>query len=50
VIVFKQPIETSDPNGDRLTLGASSIKEAVGIALMANPHLSYNDILDHMEV
>lgn len=43
-------LETSDPNGDRIAVGAVTIAEAVGKVLMDNPRLSYNDILDHMEV
>ena len=41
---------SEDGNGDRAYLGAKSVEEAVGIFLMKNPRLSYNDILDHMEV
>lgn len=43
-------LETSDPNGDRIAIGAVTLAEAVGKFLMANPTFSYNDIDDHMEV
>ncbi|GAB3644794.1 hypothetical protein [Ramlibacter alkalitolerans] len=43
-------LATDDPNGDRVALGARSIFEAVGRVLVDNPHLCYDDILDHMEV
>ena len=49
-IFFGCPIETSDPNGDRLAIGAVTIEEAVGCILMQHPVLSYDDIEDHMEV
>lgn len=39
-----------DGNGDRDYLAAVSIEEAVGRFMMANPRVSYADILDHMEV
>lgn len=51
LVVFNQPIEKpDDENGDRLYIAANSIEEAVGYALIANPTLTYNDIVDHMEV
>lgn len=51
LIVFKQPISNAHvENVDRLYIEAHCIEEAVGIALMQNPTLTYNDILDHMEV
>lgn len=43
-------LATSDPNEDRIHVGAVTLAEAVGKVLMANPRLSYDDILDHMEV
>lgn len=43
-------LETPDPNGDRVAIGGVTLEEAIGKFLMANPHLSYNDIMDHMEV
>jgi hypothetical protein len=43
-------LTTSDPNGDRITVGATTIAEAVGKVLMENPGLSYGDVLDHMDV
>lgn len=42
--------ETSDPNQDRVSVGAVTVAEAVGKVLMANPSLCYADIVDHMEV
>lgn len=42
-------LDTEDPNGDRIYVGALSLEEAVGKVLMENPNLSYNDILDHFE-
>lgn len=50
LVVFKEPIETDDPNGYRMALGAITIEEAVGCALVANPDRCYDDITDHMEV
>lgn len=43
-------LTTSDPNGDRISVGAITLPEAVGKVLMENPQLRYDDILDHMEV
>lgn len=43
-------LDTPDPNGDRVAIGGVTLEEAIGKFLMANPHLSYNDIMDHMEV
>lgn len=43
-------LTTSDPNGDRIAVGAVTLAEAVGKVLMDNPRLSYADVLDHMEV
>lgn len=43
-------LTTSDPNGDRISVGAVTVAEAVGKVLMENPQLSYADVLDHMEI
>lgn len=43
-------LTTSDPNGDRISVGAINLAEAIGQVLMDNPKLSYEDIADHMEI
>ena len=43
-------LKTEDPNGDRIALGGVTIAEAVGRVLMEHPELSYNDIIEHMEI
>lgn len=43
-------LTTSDPNGDRIAVGAATVEGAVGWVLMHNPGLRYEDVLDHMEV
>jgi hypothetical protein len=52
LIVFKdaENLTTTDPNGDRVAVGAMSLDEAIGQVLRENPLLRYEDILDHMEV
>lgn len=45
-----EKLDTSDPNGDRISIGGVTLAEAVGKFLMANPSFSYDDIDDHMEV
>lgn len=55
LVVFKDPkpgtLTTTDPvDNDRLWVGARTVTEAVGIALLSNPQLAYDDVLDHMEV
>lgn len=54
LVVFKdlQPgqLSTDDENGDRVTVSARSYIEAVGLVLLRNPQLCYDDVLDHMEV
>lgn len=49
----KHLLTITDPladNDDRVYIGARSIEEAIGYVLMQNPELTYNDVLDHMEV
>lgn len=41
---------TSDPNGDRISIGAVTLDAAVGMFLRAHPSFCYDDIDDHMEV
>jgi len=43
-------LATPDPDGDRVYIGATSVAEAVGVVLMANPALRYADVLEHLEV
>ena len=43
-------LATPDPNGDRVYVGATSLAEAIGAVLMANPELRYADVLEHLEV
>ena len=51
LIVFKtEGLLTRDPRDDRICVGGLSLAEAIGRVLMANPSLTYNDVLDHMEV
>lgn len=52
LIVFKsgRGLTTSDPNGDRVMVGAVTLDEALGMVLKDNPTLRYDDVLDHMEV
>lgn len=52
LIVFKsgRGLATDDPNGDRVTVGAVTLDEALGKVLRENPTLCYEDVLDHMEV
>jgi hypothetical protein len=41
-------LTTSDPNEDRIAVGALTLAEALGKVLRDNPKLCYDDILDHM--
>lgn len=51
LVVFNQPIsDAGDENGDRMYVMAVDVDHAIGIALRLNPTLTYNDIVDHMEV
>lgn len=54
LVVFKgiQPgqLVTDDDQGDRVMLQARSVTEAIGLVLLRNPQLCYDQVLDHMEV
>ena len=53
LVVFKNvkpgTLVTDDENGDRIYVSARTVTEAVGLALLRNPKLCYDDVLDHME-
>lgn len=56
LIVFKRGVVsrcgilTDDPNGDRVCIGAVTLEHALGTLMKTYPALTYDDIVDHMEV
>lgn len=56
LVVFKDlergQLNTSseDDESDRVYQAARTVYEAVGLVLLKNPQLTYDDVLDHMEV